>query len=1251
MSTPPIQDEVPWDELLTSGELRSVNLVLTGPAGHSSRFARLIFAVLVQLMNAGGRPAFGQVVVLLPPDLPDTVIADLVTDTPRLRGSPLDEDELDVLFRRVLVRRVESFEATAISQAVAAAPGGSFIVVVDCARYRASQPATAPPTNLRASEDRWIRPVAEIATQCLAQVAVSSCVLVDVGEYLPTLSRNLKALQDLECAVWGSYAPEYIDDGLMEQLEHWTRRVARGDILSALAEVDVLPGLSTRSKVLCKIQILHKGGRTAQSLDYLRQFLPNADDAAADLKLKLTTIALAGGDRDLARQLLESSEGLLRDLDLNELALELTQKLPSAQIERHCVEWLASYFPESSVLEEHRLRRMFLAARDGQPLLRVEPNSLPLDAYVELVISRLTPVEVPNYLALVEDADARWPRWGSETRLAAALNARTRALPVHVAGIAAAIDPHSHVARHAVDVLLWSIERLILSGDDRTREGLSDAVLFILRYLAFTPADIAARERLDELLSVDIAGFVGVALLAHALLRLAAAPAPPRLPAPSVPIEESDEARFTAFVGAALQWLSDERAVDLSKIVLPVHLLSLPADTVLRRLKQMVQYTIEQEDADDVHFIKSMVIVAFAVAPHATRRDDDLDVLRLATSRLVVGGEGQLARDLVEAGLAATHGRPERLRLAWYAYGDVFHRVQNRSRALMAFGCALATGAPVELERAYYETMGIVRALRDTDLLDAAHHFLRICEQLLIQIGVDERMANRIETVRLGLKLSELSAAHSSDGAAWSCLLQAVDANLQDVLRSEDELAPILILAVQVVRRVEDMGIVVDTAVRARIQAAGGEVGDITTGLVQIAANVAVGPLRLLELAQAAQRTRYADDVGFDVRWLVHAARAQLSEDGTLADPTMASFAAELTTDHAISLPGAAEGTWLPSAITEPATVLQELSRQGINIEVLALDSQDQLVRVTAAAGEIVVHRETDAFSLQRLHTWSLRFPFEYGLDRDDPNVFYTSMQGLGLSQDVGDRALFVLDTRLQRLPPQLLLVQRELLGQQATIAVAPSLTWLRASVSASRTPYGPASAWISTAVEGSANGTLAGVAERVADHLQQYGVALQTGAQVPDALRGAHLAIVAAHGGLADDNRFFKVISNEAQMSVSAPELARALEGAGVVVLFVCSGGRQDEHPVASTTVGLPKQLLDRGSAAVIASPWSLDSRVPSHWLPAFLAAWEAGERLIDANAAANRAVATQMGDNPAQVMAMTLYGNPFLRRRDLVD
>jgi hypothetical protein len=50
--------------------------------------------------------------------------------------------------------------------------------------------------------------------------------------------------------------------------------------------------------------------------------------------------------------------------------------------------------------------------------------------------------------------------------------------------------------------------------------------------------------------------------------------------------------------------------------------------------------------------------------------------------------------------------------------------------------------------------------------------------------------------------------------------------------------------------------------------------------------------------------------------------------------------------------------------------------------------------------------------------------------------------------------------------------------------------------------------------------------------------------------------------------------------------------------VLFVCSGGRVDSHPMSNTTVGLVKYALEAGCKCVVASPWPLDSRVPSYWL-----------------------------------------------------
>ena len=219
--------EVHWQDLLGGGQLDRVNLVLIGQTGHSSHLARLVFLVLAGMTDTLGRPAFRHAVVVLPPDKPDTVVADVVADTEKVRGFALDAEELDALSRRLQVHHLASFDMAEVLHAVAAATPGSFVIVVDGGRYRQVDNAPAPPTFLQAPEDRWVPPLIELATHCVAQAQEGTYVLVDVGEYLPALERNLKALQDLDCAIWGASAPQAIDDKQMAKFQDWTCRAGR----------------------------------------------------------------------------------------------------------------------------------------------------------------------------------------------------------------------------------------------------------------------------------------------------------------------------------------------------------------------------------------------------------------------------------------------------------------------------------------------------------------------------------------------------------------------------------------------------------------------------------------------------------------------------------------------------------------------------------------------------------------------------------------------------------------------------------------------------------------------------------------------------------------------------------------------------------------------------------------------------------------------------------------------------------------
>jgi CHAT domain-containing protein len=165
---------------------------------------------------------------------------------------------------------------------------------------------------------------------------------------------------------------------------------------------------------------------------------------------------------------------------------------------------------------------------------------------------------------------------------------------------------------------------------------------------------------------------------------------------------------------------------------------------------------------------------------------------------------------------------------------------------------------------------------------------------------------------------------------------------------------------------------------------------------------------------------------------------------------------------------------------------------------------------------------------------------------------------------------------------------------------------------------------------------------------LADHRIELDEEAAIPTVMAGAELAIVAAHGGLLPGNFYFHVIANDAQLKAAARYLADAIRSVGVAVLFICSGGRVDS--LASTTIGLVKYALEAGCNTVVASPWPLDARVPSYWVPAFLDAWENGRPVVDAAFEANQAV--KRGFKALRDIAMKLgMGSKVTNQRSVIE
>jgi hypothetical protein len=260
---------------------------------------------------------------------------------------------------------------------------------------------------------------------------------------------------------------------------------------------------------------------------------------------------------------------------------------------------------------------------------------------------------------------------------------------------------------------------------------------------------------------------------------------------------------------------------------------------------------------------------------------------------------------------------------------------------------------------------------------------------------------------------------------------------------------------------------------------------------------------------------------------------------------------------------------------------------------------------------------------------------------------FYESMRPFSIPLPQGNRVLVVAEPEVAQLAFNLVLgPDGNLIGYDTAIGLVPSLTWLEATRQRTRTSGERRVAWLSDAGDPEELDAMRVVRGMLEPHLDSHRITLDTSRNLPEGMEGAQMAIVTAHGQLARGDRYFRRIVDEGALKESPLALARALARVELVILFVCSGGRMDRHPSASTMVGLPKMLLEQGCRAVIASPWPLESLAAGPWLEGFLECWEQGATAMDACYEANKRMTARREREPQFSLAMTVYGDPLLVR-----
>jgi hypothetical protein len=1226
--------------------------------------AGILAAALAGLVDQNGKRAVRRFVVILPPgsDIDaaqaqsrETMIAAINL----LGGHKLSEEQKIALRKRLHLVFAADLRTSSVLDVIRRQDERAAVIVTEAAGYRDETVQPHIPPGAQAPllhQDFWVpqfHALAAAATTIAQERGLY--VALDANELNPGREELLKLLMSIDhCGVLAGSRDEDPEIFLAQHVGEWDAWTREGRLGRVLRDLERLPAGLASQKALLQIQLTHRAGHYPQALQAIREEMSSGRELEATMRVKLARVALDANASRLAREVLAPAIAQLDRLEELESALSVAHDIGSSDLEQSVADRMTALFVDSPGLRM-RQRRALHEAGDYAGVaasLAMEAGAEARVDYYERLAKYLSVADVPDYHALI--ASAKGGAELAETlRLACVRDALRRQLIFHAFEFVLPAPKTTSLLVQWEDLLLEGLERVfLLSGQGGSRilpvERVETVLIALVDRLGADPANQALRARLTAVLGPSIAGMMGLALAASITMKLASRSleVEPTITPGSAGVDWLTE--HEPFLQSAFDWLKGEEPLVIGRTVLPAELITEPADEIISAVTQYLSFAPigSAADAADIQF---WLTFGASVAPHGSDPDIDLRLIRLVAERLVGAGFSQLARDLAEQAILNSTHTPRRRRLGWFTMAEVYHRCHNHLEGLLALACTLAADSKGDSEQIWQEMTALARLLRDCGLFSKAKIAIQHARELIEPLGLSDRYRNRLDTLELQTRMKEVTIKGFSTDELERLLADAVR-NGEDVLVVGERPEPAAAMIGQLMRIARSKGAAIPAQAEAILSQLNDKMDGNTGMLVRTASAEIVSAQDLLRLLKTKDESRYSDDIGYDLHHIATIAGQALNGDAFINNPTETSFALELLADRGVASPGwdeAAVPPPLPKQIGEPAEIARSISLDGLSVVQIGFDSSGKLVRETTVNGQIqpAVREHNDVFHRERFARWASDYPYAYGIDESTANLFYTTTADLRFSGLPEGPVIVVADATLQQFPPNIVYVEDEFAGRTRPIAAAPSLGWLSAARSIGPIGDGRLCAWISTAASQGESQTLSMIAQRLEPSFDAYGFEVDHGAEVPTSFAGATMVVIAAHGSVNPEGRYFQLVSDEGSLKVSAADLAGALRNVDVVVLFVCSGGRADKHPAANTTIGLAKQILDRGCQAVIASPWPLDARVPSHWLPAFLERWKAGCSLVEANFEANRIVDRNFAHDPARGLAMTVFGNATLR------
>lgn len=1170
--------------------------------------------------------------------------------TLRLRP-PAQRDQPVALSPKVVIVQAALQDADSLAELLRS-EGGEFttFIIPLAAAYRTPMPLA---DLIEAPEDIWVPQLVRLG-EILVPIAREngSYVALDAGEFWPEREENRQALLAVDdCGVASAPLGRLTPLALSALTRRWRDLAENGSLGEALAEIEATEDLAADRKLYERICSYRAAGNPQEGLALLKNGDPMIRAAPAGVRLGFAELANSIGNDALALELLRGAVGALTHIEVLQQALRVADLLEDLESAATLEAALKQRFPRSRLLAEreahrhlavnHRHEAAAALAATGDVVFEQEV------AFQRWLAEKLDG-ETADFEAIILEGIEAWRDRQDQTMRAVAhamevSQHRADALDLLLAGPASDGELDQTTLWAALEML----ERGLLTRDPECDNDMAAAVTgAAIRWLAAHPIDGWTRMRLVRLLSPEIlGGITGAAVIAKVAMDFGQRELSLR---PMVAVEDRARAcdleLLVPFFERALRRFSKEPAIILGRMRLPEEELPAPAEQVVAGLLRLIEHAGEQlSDRADEQMIENCLLVATAVAPLGKEPDADLVVLRSVAARFAIAGLNQRARDLAEQALNVAGSDPHRTRIAWFTFGDIYARVGNTVEGLIGLACAMACDDSADWDQVWHESYLALRLFRDLGLFALAGPFLRTARSALRNAGIEASRSYWLDSIELQMRLAELDRSNLDPDVMTDLMEQAAQ-NVREVLEGNDDAAPPTLMLASLVRIAKTAAIAIPKGVAESIAAGMERLGAASKALIDISADDVPSVETLVAVARRIDAARNTGDIGYDLRHLVLGATRLLASDLS-SDPEIAAYAIEALSDHALRLPASdgAARTFLHDAGTAAAAALDIASA---DLAVVMLGSAgNALTRVVFSDGTVAAAVEPEnVFSTQAYAEWGTQYPYAYqDPRRDTSQEFFLSTERLGLSSLPG-RSVIVASADLLGFPPSLFQVDHQLAGYTHRLAMAPSLAWLAAARKAPAPGDNRITAWIPDAEPEEGLPALAILADRLKDSFEKHGVALTSGDSPTREMSRSGLAVIAAHGGVGEDKKFFRVITDDVDLALASSEFSGALSDINVVILFVCSGGRLDKHPGAHTTVGLAKQLLDRGCRAVVAPPWPLDTSIPPVWLPTFLDRWAEGVPVIDACFDANQAVREARGQRPVDDLAMTVFGDPLV-------